>query len=326
MSTSTRFRPFARGLSVAALAVVPLRELLANHGPGTSGGGSSTASGETLKAGAWDLSLRVDETEFEDVDRQEAAQRAQTSGDFDALRRSFLTTMSLAYGVTEDLQVGASLGYYRGSDFFAAEQDAFGNVDVADADPHGITDLWLQGKYRFVHNEFGSLAVLAGFKLPTGNDDQRLSSGEKLEPSSQPGTGAFDGQAGLAWSRYLTPNLTADTSAVYTLRGEHAGFTVGDRFDAGFALAYRLTDAITAFPNWSLFGEANVVWLGKDDDHGTKNENSGGTTLYLTPGVRVRFNPTAALTLAPSFPVAQSLHGEQVETRFKVAATLSFGF
>ena len=42
--------------------------------------------------------------------------------------------------------------------------------------------------------------------------------------------------------------------------------------------------------------------------------------------MRVRFNPSAALTLAPSFPVAQSLHGEQIETRFKVAATLSFGF
>jgi hypothetical protein len=68
------------------------------------------------------------------------------------------------------------------------------------------------------------------------------------------------------------------------------------------------------------------VWLGKDDDHGTLNDNSGGTTLYLTPGARVRFDPHSALTLAPSFPVVQGLHGEQIETRFKVAATLSFGF
>lgn len=326
MPISRRFRAFVAFLSIALLPALPARELLANHGPGTSGGGSSTASGETLKAGAWDLSLRVDATEFEDLSRHDAAQRAQTSGDFDALRRSFLTTVSLAYGVTEDFQVGATIGYYRGTDFFSAEQDAFGNVDVADADPHGLTDLWLQGKYRFVHDELGSLALIAGAKLPTGNDDQRLSNGEKLEPSSQPGTGAFDGQAGLAWSRFLTPNLTIDASSIYTLRGEHAGFTVGDRFDAGVALAYRLTDAITAFPNWSVFGEANVVWLGKDDDHGTKNPNSGGTTLYLTPGVRVRFNPSAALTLAPSFPVLQDLNGEQIETRFKLAATLSFGF
>jgi hypothetical protein len=279
-----------------------------------------------LKANAWDLSLRVDATEFEDLSRDDAAQRAQTSGDFDALRRSFLTTLSLAYGVTEDFQVGATLGYYRGTDFFSAEQDALGNVEVSDADPHGLTDLWLQGKYRFVHNELGSIAVIAGVKLPTGNDDQRLSNGEKLEPSSQPGTGAFDGQAGLAWSRFLTPNVTIDASSIYTLRGEHAGFTVGDRFDAGVALAYRLTDSITAFPNWSIFGEANVVWIGKDDDHGTTNPNSGGTTLYLTPGFRVRFDPHAALTLAPSFPVFQGLNGEQIETRFKVAATLSFGF
>lgn len=326
MSIPSRLRRFAGPFVLVASTALPLRDLFANHGPGTSGGGSSTASGETLKAGAWDLSLRVDATEFEDVSRQEAAQRATQSGDFDALRRSFLTTTSLAYGVTEDFQVGATIGYYRGTDFFAAELDANGTPEVADADPHGLTDLWLQGKYRFVHDELGSLALIAGIKLPTGNDDQRLSNGEKLEPSSQPGTGAFDEQAGLAWSRFLTPNLTIDASSIYTLRGEHAGFTVGDRFDAGVALAYRLTDAITAFPNWSVFGEANVVWLGKDDDHGTKNGNSGGTTLYLTPGVRVRFDKSAALTLAPSFPVYQGLNGEQVETRFKLAATLSFGF
>ena len=313
-------------LFAAFVAALPTSALFANHGPGTSGGGSSTASGETLKANAWDLSLRVDATEFENVDRQEAAQRTVTAGEFDALRRSFLTTASLAYGLTEDFQVGASFGYYRGTDFLAGETNVNGAVEFADADPHGITDLWLQSKYRFVHNELGSLALIAGFKLPVGEDDQRLSNGEKLEPSSQPGTGAFDGQAGLAWSRFLTPNLTIDASSIYTLRGEHAGFTVGDRFDAGVALAWRLTDSILAFPNWSIFGEANVVWLGKDDDHGTKNENSGGTTLFLTPGVRVRFNPTAAFTLAPSFPVWQGLHGEQVETRFKVAATLSFGF
>ena len=37
--------------------------------------------------------------------------------------------------------------------------------------------------------------------------------------------------------------------------------------------------------------EANAVWLGKDEDAGEFNPNSGGWTVYLTPGLRCRFNP-----------------------------------
>src|SRR5205823_951355 len=86
---------------------------LSNHGPGTSGGGSSTASGETLKRNMFDLSLREDYTEFEDIGRAEAERRAADSGGFDAIRRSFIETFSIAYGISDDLQAGAAIGYYN---------------------------------------------------------------------------------------------------------------------------------------------------------------------------------------------------------------------
>ena len=117
---------------------------------------------------------------------------------------------------------------------------------------------------------------------------------------------------------------STDASAIYTFRTRHDDFEVGDRLDLGLALAYRLTDSIKAFPNFSVFGEVNAIWLGKDDDGGEKNSNSGGWTLYLTPGARVRFTNWAALSVAPSFPVYQDLNGDQIESRFKLAVTLSF--
>lgn len=315
---------------LAPLVVLPTTAL-ANHGPGTSGGGSSVASGETLKLGAWDLSFRVDHTEFEDVDRDEAERRTMTAdndeGEFDAIRRSTLATLSLAYGVTEDFQLGASWGWYQGQDFIDAEFDSgAGTTESAKADPAGMTDLWINAKYRVLRGEPGNLALLAGVKLPTGKDDEQLDDGEELEPSSQPGSGSVDWQGGVAWSRFLTSNVTIDASALYTLRTPHERFAVGDRMDAGVAVAWRLTDSIQQFPQVSVFAEANVVWLGKDEDDGAKNGNSGGTTLYLTPGARVRFSPAVSLTIAPSFPVVQDLNGEQVETRYKVAATLDFSF
>jgi hypothetical protein len=172
----------------------------------------------------------------------------------------------------------------------------------------------------------GHLAVIGGIKLPTGDDDETLSGGSEIEPSSQPGTGSVDYQAGLAYSRFLTSRVTLDASGLYTLRTEHDDFKVGDRFDAGVALGYRLTESIRSFPQVSVFTEALYVWLDKDEEDGEREESSGGHTVYIAPGVRVRLNENAALTVAPAFPVLQDLNGEQVETRFKLTAVLSLTF
>jgi hypothetical protein len=309
-------------IAVASLAL----HALANHGPGTSGGGTQTASGETLKQGAFDFTLRTDFTQFENISQAEAAERALQSGDFDALNHAFLNTVSGAYGITDDFQCGASIGYYSGIEFISAEADGMGGADIGTANPHGITDLWLTGKYRVMHGRSGNLSLIGGVKLPTGKDDVHLSNGELLEPSSQPGTGAVDGNFGAAYSRFLTSRITIDASAAYTLRGSHDDFTVGDRFDAGVAVAYRLTQDIKQFPNYSVAGELVDVWIGKDDNGGVKNENSGGNTLYVTPSVRTRFNENVALTVSAGIPVAQHQNGDQIDTEIKASAALSFSF
>src|SRR3989440_12451820 len=90
---------------------------LANHGPGASGGGSSTISGETLKPGHFELSLREDFSQFEKFSNAEAAARARSGGDFDALDHGFLTSLDFAFGIVENLQVGGSIGYFIGNDF-----------------------------------------------------------------------------------------------------------------------------------------------------------------------------------------------------------------
>jgi hypothetical protein len=318
----------ALALSVFVCLCAPI-VTLANHGPGTSGGGSSTISGETLKPGQLTLDLRADYTEFEHISRAEAENRAVQSGGFDALRRAFVYTGTLSYGVIDDLQVSATLGYYHGEGFVDAErsEDEPTTAESGIADPEGLTDLFINAKYRILHGQPGNLAIVGGIKFPVGRDDVRLNNAESLEASSQPGTGAYDYQFGLGYSRFLTSHLTVDASALYTLRTRHDTFKVGDRFDAGVALAYRLTESIRSFPQWSLFGEATYVWLGKDhDEDAGLNNNSGGNTIYLTPGVRVRFNEKASLTVAPSFPAWQDLQGDQIESQFKLAVTFSYSF
>jgi len=295
-----------------------------NHGPGTSGGGTSTLSGETLRHGRWEVSLSTDYTDFENVSRSRAEAKAGVQGEFDALKSSLVQRVGVAYGVTDDLQVGAEIGYYLGSDFIDAEDDGAGGVESASADPEGLTDLWLSAKWRAHRGPSGHVALIGGVKLPTGKDDETLDNGEVLEPSSQPGSGALDFQAGVAWSRYLNERVTMDASGLYTLRTEHDDFRVGDRVDLGLALAYRLTPDVATYPNSSVFGELTTVVLGEDEEGGEANDHSGGTTVYLAAGARVRLNEHVALSLAPALPVAQDLNGDQVETDWKVAFQLTY--
>jgi len=303
---------------------VPAAPLRWNHGPGTSGGGSSTSSGETLRAGRWSFDVRSDWTEFEHFSVAEAEAEAIAHDEFDALESSWVNSLALSYGLTDDLQLGVQLGYYAGSNFIDAEADGLGGAESATADPSGMTDTWVTAKFRVMHGAGGHLALLGGVKLPTGKDDEKLSNGEELEPSSQPGTGSVDYQAGLAYSRFLTPRMTLDASGLYTVRTEHDGFEVGDRADLGLALAYRLTEDVRQPGNWSVFGELNGVWLDEDVEDGTSNENSGGETLWLTLGLRDRIDEHFSVSLAPALPVYQDANGDQVETEWRVGLALSY--
>src|SRR3954464_9212868 len=225
----------------------------ANHGPGASGGGSSTVSGEVLKPGAWELALRENYSQFEHFSRSAAIARAEEGGDFDALSYGFLTTLSFAYGVIPDLEVAATIGYFHGHDFIGAEVEESGEVNVGTANPSGLTDLAVIAKWRVIKGYPGNVAVLGGVKAPTGNNDVRLSNGELLSPTDQPGSGAWDFPVSVGYSRFLTPRITVDAGAVYTFRTTHDGFKVGDRVDLGVALAYRLTESIKRFPQYSVF-------------------------------------------------------------------------
>lgn len=175
-----------------------------------------------------------------------------------------------------------------------------------------------------MEGRLGHLSLLAGAFLPTGENDQRLSNGEKLEPSSQPGSGAFSYQAGIGYSHHLTRSLTLDVSELYTLRTGNDGFEMGDRVDGGMAIAYKFDDVADSHSSPVVFLELTHNWIGKDSDaKDGLNANSGGTSYYLTSGLRYRLTHNVSLTAAPSIPLRQHLNGEQLETDFRVLAQLS---
>jgi hypothetical protein len=309
----------------------------ANHGPGTTGGGAQAISGETVKDGQFVFSLDHTYTNYEDVSRDEAERRAIRSGEFDAIRDAYIMSIAGVYGVTRDLQFEAQIGWYSGTGFIDAsaggDDEDGGHARLArnqseeaessTGSPAGLTDLSLRAKYRLLHGPQGHLAVIGGTILPVGKDDERLSDGERLEPSSQPGTGEFGILGGIAYSRYLTPRMTLDASSVVTHRFEHEDFRVGGRVDTSSGVAYRLTDIKGDSPQLSIFSEVNYIRIGRDEEAGRSNANSGGDTVYLTPGIRVRIPDAGTLALATSLPIYQGLNGDQEETDFRLLAQVA---
>ena len=303
------------------------RLLHADHGPGTSGGGASTQSGETLKPGKFSIELRTDYTEFENLSASQIEAKAAKAGGFDLLDRSFLSTVGVSYGVVENFQIGLTIGHYNAVNPREAEFDSgTGDTEIVTFDPDGLTDLWLTGKYRFYRGPIGSIAVFGGVKFPTGKFDVKNSEGERVEPSATAGSGSYDGMLGLAYSRFLTSQLTFDASAQYTLRTEADDFKLGDRIDGGVAFAYRFTEDIQRFPQVSAFAEANVRYLFKSEEDGERDPNTGGTALFLTPGVRIGFTKNVSFTVSSPLPVLQDLNGTQLKTSYKVTGGLTLTF
>jgi len=75
---------------------------------------------------------------------------------------SVLASIEARMGLRRSPGVGA-IGYYWGSGISARHRGG-GPAEIASADPEGLTDLWITGKYRFLKGKPGNLALIAGIK------------------------------------------------------------------------------------------------------------------------------------------------------------------
>src|ERR1051325_6413195 len=112
--------------SIAAIGLLFPFEFVAraDHGPGTSRVAAATQSVQTMKPGHFSFEVRTEYTEFEHLSATQIAAKAQKAGEFDLLDRSFVSSVSVGYGIIEDLQVGLTIGYYNAVRARTAEYDS----------------------------------------------------------------------------------------------------------------------------------------------------------------------------------------------------------
>jgi Putative MetA-pathway of phenol degradation len=231
----------------------------------------------------------------------------------------------LGYGVTADLAVFGVLPYLHKE----LEVTTPGGRRVTRR-TNGIGDARLFGKYTVFKNNFpgGSFRVapFAGLETPSGDNGDSDSLGT-LPATLQLGSGSWDPFAGLV-ATYQTLDYQLDAQISYKANTKADNFEFGDeaRFDA--SLQYRLwprelTGGVPGF----LYGvlESNLIYRGKNEIGGIDDANSGGTTLFVAPGLQY-VTKRWILEAIVQLPAVQNLGGTALEDDYTLRAGFRFNF
>jgi hypothetical protein len=213
----------------------------------------------------------------------------------------------------------------------------------------GFGDLTLLGSWTALRLRAATetpltLALQGGLKLPTGRRHVARIDGEEPEPHARPGTGSTDLLAGLQAVQLVPlPTLRAGgeptalfASALYmhTTRGTDR-HRVGRMLEAHAGIAHpiasrlRLTAQVNLRSRGKDHTEAEAVEeTAGDHDHATRgraeiehegeshgsgtHEDTGGTSVFLSPGLRYELSPRVALSGYAQVPVYRRVNGTQL--------------
>ena len=239
--------------------------------------------------------------------------------------RTALAAVSvLGYGVSGKLAVFGVLPYVD-----KALDISVGGVRQ-NRSTRGLGDLTLFGRYTVYQDDQPGrtfrVAPFVGVKAPTGKDDETDALG-RLPPSVQISTGAWDVFGGGVVT-YQTLDFQIDSQLSYRANGEANNFKASNvaRLDA--SLQYRLWPRTLGggVPGF-LYGvlEAGLVYQDSDQVSGIDDPNSGGTTLFLTPGLQY-VTKRWIVEGGVQVPVVQNLNGSALENDYVVRAGFRFNF
>ncbi len=176
-------------------------------------------------------------------------------------------------------------------------------------------------------------SLYGGLSVPTGKSREEL--GGEVDRGMQPGFRSPTYTIGASAARHVAGPfaLVADTS--YEVFTKKDNFKFGNEFRANVAGVYEIHGNPRRFVS-KIDGilELNLLNIGRDEEDGEGQRATGGTILYLSPGVRFSFPKVwnANLGLMVKFPVWKHLNerseqqGAEGLEKYRAIGTLSFFF
>jgi hypothetical protein len=186
-----------------------------------------------------------------------------------------------------------------------------------------IGDARVVGRYRFsaMQGHTGAFGLQFGIKLPTGKIDVANDEGEGAERSLQPGTGTTDAILGAFYNAPLGTRASwfADVNwqAALDQRDE---YRPGNRAGLDIGLSYPWLTRV------ALQLQLNTLWKDRDRGANAEPEDTGGTFVYLSPGLSVSVGRQTQVYGFVQLPLYQRVNGVQLVADWSVAAGLSHRF
>ncbi|MDD5579824.1 MAG: transporter [Methylobacter sp.] len=289
-----------------------------------------TQTGVTLPVGMWAGGLITQFTSFNSASDQKLLDLKNNAiddahGDVHSVNTLLIPSVFAAYGITDDLTLGMRIPYVLRSGIRSPNED--GDAINKQGDPSGFGDVSVFGQYRFFHSadNLNHASLVVALKTPTGATAVQDNQGNTFETHHQPGGGAWSPSAGLSFTRAMG-SFSFDTSVLYTVATKGAQKTdLGDIFGYNFAISYAFgAPARNAFFSssnnapWTAILELNGEWQGYQKADGLKDPNSGGHTVFISPGVRYSGGKSWNTALSIGAPIVTDHNGFQTDPDYRI--------
>ena len=184
----------------------------------------------------------------------------------------------------------------------------------------GLGDLRLSGRYQTALGNHATAGVQFGLKLPTGKFDETNDLGLLAERSLQPGSGTTDALLGAYSYHHLEGAAT--TLLVQGLwqrpLAERDDYQSGQQVTLDVGLRYALTRDLNA----QL--QLNLLWKDRDQGLNAEPDDSGGRSMFLSPGASYAMTTHMRLYGFVQLPLYQYVNGTQLTADWSAVAGISW--
>lgn len=178
-----------------------------------------------------------------------------------------------------------------------------------------LGDVQVLARRQTSSNDFtNSYAWFGGLKLPTGSTQVMNADGVRAERALQPGSGSIDVVVGAAGRHALgfTDALTGQASVSAALN-KHEEFRPGERIEVSVGWSHALANHL------GTVLQLNLQRRGHDRGAQAEPDNSGSTSISLSPGLTYGAGHGATLYGYVQLPLYQNVAGFQLVPRNSLA-------
>ena len=183
-----------------------------------------------------------------------------------------------------------------------------------------LGDIRLSGRYQKALSSDDTVGIQFGLKLPTGKFDETNDLGLLAERSLQPGSGTTDTLLGI----YSYHRLAGATTTLFVQGLWQRPVDGRDDYKPGQQLSLDTGLRYTLTRNLNAQLQLNLLWKDRDRGLNAEADDSGGRSVFLSPGASYALTTVVQLYGFVQLPLYQYVNGTQLTADWSAVAGISW--